>query len=77
MSAFPASRAFRMKGGDKSRFFSFGKRRGPPKGMALDSDAEDPEDLLFLFSDDESPAKKENKLNEKGKGKRSDNLVVS
>ena len=75
-SAFPASRVFRLKGGDKPRFLPFERKNRIPKGIGPDSDVEDPEDLLFLFSDDESWAQTEKMPNGKGKGKRSDNLVV-
>ena len=75
-SAFPASRAFRLKGGDKPRFLPFGKKARISKGVETESDAEDPEDLLFLFSDDESRTRTEQKSNGKGKGKRAENLIV-
>jgi hypothetical protein len=75
-TAFPASRAFRLKDGDKPRFLPFGRKMRTSKGVEPDSDAEDPEDLLFLFSDDESQAKPELRPNGKGKGKRAENLIV-
>lgn len=75
-SAFPASRAFRLKGGGKPRFLPFGRKTRTSKGIEPDSDAEDPEDLLFLFSDDDSQAKAQQKPNGKGKGKRAEDLIV-